>query len=83
LTIPQLMHVLGVDPSVLGAADIAQMQRMKQRQMLDQVARLRGWLPVDLARLPLSELCAIIGTVSGKQPNPQHMAPAVAVYVDR
>jgi hypothetical protein len=80
LTIAQLMHALGVDPHLLGSADVAQMQAMMQRETLDRVVANRGWLAAELLRMPLCELSKIIGAICGKQPSEQHLASALAAY---
>jgi hypothetical protein len=81
LTIAQLMHALSIDPHLMGLADVAQMQAMMQREILDRVAANRGWLAAELMRMPLCELTKIIGAISGKQPSEQHLASALAAYI--
>jgi hypothetical protein len=78
----QAMHALAIDVDVLGAADVARMQRMKQGETLDRITALRGWLPAELGRVPILELARIITAISGKQPSTQQLAFAVSAYGD-
>ena len=65
LTMPQLILVLGVETKSVRPGEIAERLVASQREILDRIAKRRGYLPVELLGLPTMDLIEQIKAESG------------------
>jgi hypothetical protein len=77
LTIPQLMHALGIDPRAASQGQIAGQLIAAQHQMLDRIAARRGYFPLELSRMPMSDLIEQIKAESDGHAPAISLLPAI------
>ncbi|HEY1923270.1 MAG TPA: hypothetical protein VGG44_11020 [Tepidisphaeraceae bacterium] len=81
LTWPQLMHVLGIDCDVPKNAVMEGIEE-RQEMIFDRIRIRRGYLPVDLLRLPVADLGMQVAVeADGQLPTIESVSGALQRYV--
>jgi hypothetical protein len=82
LTLPQLLHALGINPSAATDAQIASYLVEQQRHMLDRIAARRRCLPIELLQMPIGDLIEQIKIeTAGKNPSREALSGILANYL--
>jgi hypothetical protein len=79
LTWPQVLHAIGVE-STFSEKDLGSLLKRSQDRVFDAIAFDRRCLPLELLRLPLSDLIALT-EAEGKRPNPVTLLASLHRYL--
>ena len=62
------MHAIGISPNAVSDDELAERARTGQEAIFQRIAQRRGCLPVELPRIPVKELAALVGEEMGTKP---------------
>jgi len=80
MTLPQVLHALGVDPAKLSSQQIEAMQFQQQCELLDRVASRTGWHGRQMLHQPISLVIEQIRLLGHRPPDPKTLENVIARY---
>jgi hypothetical protein len=83
MTLPQVMHALGLDADqAISPAQAAAEGARRRREMLNKIVRQNGWLAGRLLDVPINTLARMIQSETGGEIEIELLARRVEQYVN-